>query len=312
MNNNYPQIQELLHQKADYQARLNLLPYDGTPEIKERDGKKYLYVRKRIGSRLSSTYVDAYSDELYQLLLRNARDAREFKKNIRRLDKELAALGYSNAEIPPRVQLNLDFARANMKSNIYDQAILEGVATSFPQTEDIIENGTVNGMTATDVQKILNLKHAWEFILDTDVISYPTDYSILCHIAKLVNEGFFQDGGRIRGVPVTIGGTSYVPPMPIESVVKENIEAILKTDIPSDEKAIRLCLYCMKTQIFNDGNKRASVIFANHYLISQGGGMIIIPEKYVPEFKKMLVTYYEDKDNGEILDFMKRQCIKTF
>lgn len=312
MNNNYPQIQELLHQKADFQARLKLLPYDGNPEIKERDSKKYLYIRKRVGSRLSSTYVDAYSDELYQLLLRNARDARELRKNIRRLDKELAALGYSNAEISPRVQLNLDFARANMKSNIYDQAILEGVATSFPQTEDIIENGTVNGMTATDVQKILNLKHAWEFILDTDVISYPSDYSILCHIAKLVNEGFFQDGGRIRGVPVTIGGTSYVPPMPIESVVKENIEAILKTDMRSDEKAIRLCLYCMKTQIFNDGNKRASVIFANHYLISQGGGMIIIPEKCVSEFKRLLVTYYEDKDNGEILNFMKKKCIKTF
>lgn len=312
MNNNFSQIQELLHQKADYQARLNLLPYDGTPEIKERDEKKYLYIRKRIGSRLSSTYVDAYSDELYQLLLRNARDAREFKKNIRRLDKELAALGYSGAEISPRVQLNLDFARTNMKSNVYDQAILEGVATSFPQTEDIIENGTVNGMTATDVQKILNLKHAWEFILDTDVISYPSDYSILCHIARLVNEGFFRDGGRIRGVPVTIGGTSYVPPMPIESVVKENIEEILKSDMQPDEKAIQLCLYCMKTQIFNDGNKRASVIFANHYLISQGGGMMIIPEKYVPEFKRMLVTYYEDQDNGEILDFMKKQCIRTF
>ena len=60
-----------------------------------------------------------------------------------------------------------------MKSNIYDQAILEGVATSFPQTEDIIDNGIVNGMTASDVQKILNLKHAWEFILDRDVIAYP-------------------------------------------------------------------------------------------------------------------------------------------
>lgn len=312
MNNNYPQIQELLQQKADYQARLNLLPYDGTPEIKERDGKKYLYVRKRVGSRLSSTYVDIYSDELYQLLLRNNRDAREFRKNIRRLDKELANLGYTNVEIPPRVQLNLDFARANMTSNIYDQAILEGVATSFPQTEDIIENGTVNGMTATDVQKILNLKHAWEFILDVDVISYPSDYSILCHIAKLVNEGFFQDGGRIRGVPVTIGGTSYVPPMPIESIVKENIAGILKSDAEPTMKAITLCLYCMKTQIFNDGNKRASVIFANHYLISQGGGMIIIPEKYVPEFKKLLVTYYEDKDTGEITEFMKNNCIKTF
>lgn len=311
MDNNYPQIQELLQQKADYQARLKLLPYDGTPEIKERDGKKYLYVRKRVGSRLSSTYVDIYSDELYQLLLRNNRDAREFRKNIRRLDKELANLGYTNAEILPRVQLNLDFARANMKSNIYDQAILEGVATSFSQTEDIIENGTVNGITATDVQKILNLKHAWEFILDSDVICYPSDYSILCHIAKLVNEGFFQNGGRIRGVPVTIGGTSYIPPMPIESVVKENIAEILKSDSEPTIKAIKLCLYCMKTQIFNDGNKRVSVIFANHYLISQGGGMIIIPEKYVPEFKKLLVTYYEDKDNGEIIEFMKNNCIKT-
>ena len=121
-----------------------------------------MYVRKRIGSRLSSTYVDVYSDTLYQLLLRNARDAKAYRKNIRRLDKELAQLGYTDQEISPRVQLNLDFARANMKSNIYDQAILEGVATSFPQTEDIIDNGIVNGMTATDVQKILNLKHAWE------------------------------------------------------------------------------------------------------------------------------------------------------
>lgn len=311
MNNTYPQIQELLHQKADLQARLKLLPYDGSPEIKERDGKKYLYIRKRVASRLTSTYVDTYSDELYQLLLRNARDAREFRKSIRHLDKELAALGYSDAELSPRVQMNLDFARVNMKSSIYDQAILEGVATSFPQTEDILENGTVSGMTATDVQKILNLKHAWEFILDRDVISYPTDYSILCHIAKLVNEGFFQDGGRIRGVPVTIGGTSYIPPMPIESIVKENLEAFLNAELPPDEKAIRLCLYCMKTQIFNDGNKRVSVIFANHYLIAQGGGMLIIPEKHVPEFKRLLVSYYEGKDNGEIIRFLKEQCMKT-
>jgi hypothetical protein len=312
MNNNYPQIQELLHQRADFQARLNLLPYDGTPEIKDREGNKYLYIRKRVGSRLTSTYVGEYSDELYQLLLRNAREARELKKNIRHLDKELALLGYSDAELSERVMLNLDFARANLKSNIYDQAVLEGVATTFPQTEDIIDNGKVNGVSASDVQKILNLKHAWEFILDKDVISYPSDYSILCHTAKLVNEGFYENGGRIRGVPVTIGGTSYIPPLPIESVIKERLEALLEESIPADEKAINLSLYCMKAQIFNDGNKRASVIFANHYLISQGAGMLIIPEKVVPEFKRLLVAYYEDKDNGEMMEFMKSKCIKTF
>lgn len=312
MENNYAVIEELLTQKADYQARLKLLPYDGTPEVKELNGNKYIYIRKRVASRLTSEYADVYSDELYQLLLRNAREARELKKQIRRVEKELHSLGYSETELPERVVLNIDFARANMKANIYDQAVLEGVATTFPQTEDIIDNGKVNGMTATDVQKILNLKHAWEFIMDKDVIAYPTDYSILCHIAQLVNEGFYTYGGRIRGVPVTIGGTSYIPPLPIEQVVKESLSDILGSEKEPVDTAIELCLYCMKTQIFNDGNKRAAVIFANHYLISKGGGLLVIPESNVPEFKRLLVNYYEDKDDGSIFEFMRDKCLKTF
>lgn len=311
MENTYSKIQELLHQKADCQARLNLLPYDGTPEIKDRDGLKYLYIRKRVGSRLTSTYVDVYSEELYQLLLRNSREARELRKQIRHIEKDLAGLGYEEANLSPRVMLNLDFARANMKVNIYDQAVLEGVATTFPQTVDIIDNGIVSGMTASDVQKILNLKHAWEFILDRDVVASRSDYYMLSHIARLVNEGFFAEGGRIRGVPVTIGGSSYVPPLPNESDVKDRILEIIEEEDDAVNIAIRLCLYCMKTQIFLDGNKRASVIFANHYLIAHGGGFLVIPESEVPEFKKLLVKYYEGEDPSVIAGFMKERCWKT-
>lgn len=310
--NQYPEIQELLAKRADLNARLNLLAYDGTPEIKETASGKYLYVRKRVGSRVTSTYVDVYSDTLYQLLLRNNQEAKELRKQIRKIEKELALKGFTQDQLSPRVLLNLDFARINMKSSIYEQAVLEGVATSFPQTEDIIENGKVNGVTANDVQKILNLKHAWEFILDQDVLGVKSDYSILCHIAKLVNEGFFANGGRIRGVPVTIGGTSYIPPLPIETVVMEHISEIINRPLPAIDVAIALCLYCMKTQIFNDGNKRAAVIFANHYLIAQGGGLLIIPEAHVPNFKKLLINYYEGNDNGEIQVFLKTNCHKTF
>lgn len=310
--NNLPEIQELLQQRADLLARLHLLPYDGTPEIKENKSGKYLYVRKRVGSRVTSTYVDVYSEELYQLLLRNNRESRELKKQIRKVEKQLAEAGFIENELASDVILNLEFARTNMKLSIYEQAVLEGVATSFPQTEDIIENGTVNGVTASDVQKILNLKHAWEFILDKDVIQVKSDYSVLCHIAKLVNEGFFSYGGRIRGVPVTIVGTTYKPPMPIETVVMENIQSIIETQGDAIDVAIELCLYCMKTQIFNDGNKRASVIFANHYLIANAGGLLVIPEANVPEFKKLLVRYYEDKDTGEIKEFLKSNCHKYF
>ncbi len=310
MDSNFNVIQQLLQERADYQARLNLIPYDGSPEVKENSSGKYLYIRKRVNGRLTSTYVDVYSDDLYQLLLRNTKEARELKKQIRRVDKELAANGYTQNELSPEVISNLDFARANMKSNIYDQAVLEGVATTFPQTEEIIENGTVNGMTADDVQKILNLKHAWEFILDNDVIQADSNYYLLCHIAKLVNEGFFHDGGRIRGVPVSIGGTKYVPPLPNESQVIESINEILKSENDHLDIAIELCMYCMRTQIFVDGNKRASVIFANHYMISHGLGLIVIPENHVPEFKKKLVAFYESNDISEISHFLKENCWK--
>lgn len=308
----FNEIQKLLQDKADSQARINLIPYDGTPEIKEIASGKYLYIRKRVGSRLTSTYVGNYSDDLYQLLLRNVKELRELKKNIRKIDKQLASLGYVSTEVAPRVIQNLDFARANMKANIYDQAVLEGVATSFPQTEDIIENGTVNGMTASDIQKILNLKHAWEFVLDSDVIQAKSDYYLLCHIAKLVNEGFYTDGGRIRSVPVSIGGSTYKPPLPIENQVKEQLDAILNSGKTDIDVAIELCMFSMKTQIFIDGNKRAAVIYANHYLIAHGQGFLVIPEEYVPEFKKKLVAYYEGEDLDIIRDFLKKHCWKKF
>lgn len=80
---------------------LNLMLYDGNPEIKEQAGNKYLYVRKRIAGKLTSIYMDVL-------------------------------LGYEDRELPRRIVENMDFARENMKSNIYDQAVLEGVATSFP------------------------------------------------------------------------------------------------------------------------------------------------------------------------------------
>lgn len=87
------------------------------------------------------------------------------------------------------------------------------MGTSFPQTEEIIENGIVNGVSATDVQKILNLKHAWEFILDQDVLQS-------------------------------------------ETIVKEQIDMIVRQEKAVIDIAIELCLYCMKTQVFLDGNKR--------------------------------------------------------
>lgn len=301
-------INEVLQQRADVNARLSLIPYEGTPEVKERGGKRYLYMRKRVGGRLTSTYVDVYSEELHQLLLKNAAEARALRKQLRALERQLAQLGYAGEGLSPRVLLNLDFARANLKSSIYDQAVLEGVSTTFPQTEDIIENGRVSGVAASDVQKILNLKHAWEFVLDGDVLRCPSDFSLLSHIARLVNEGFYADGGRVRGVPVAIGGTFYVPPLPQETVVKERLSGILAHEGEPIDKAIELAISCMKWQVFMDGNKRASIIYANHYLIEQGGGLLVVPEGLVSEFRALLIAHYEGTDTEDLVAFMRESC----
>ena len=313
MENLVAKIQELLNRRAELQARLNLLPYDGTPEIKTISNKRYVYIRKRELDKVKSTYVGEYSEELYTTLLRNNVEAKAIRKEIRQIEKELALLGYKEEELSDRVVLNLDFARSNMKKIIYDQAVLEGVGTTFPDTEAIIDNGIAKNVKVEDVQKIINLKHAWQFILDKDVIQAPSDYYLASYIARLVNEGLLAipDGGRIRGVPVTIGGSSYILPIPFEDKVKQDIRDLLESKLDDIDKAIELCLYVMKTQIYNDGNKRTAVIYANHYLISKGQGLLVIDYSKVDEFKKNLVNYYEDKDLVSIKLFL-RNCWMRF
>ena len=308
----FDRMQKLLTEKAELLAKIRAIPFDGSIEVKAVKAEKYIYVRKREAGKYKSTYIDKYSDELYTLAVAQALQVREYKKRLRKIEKQLAELGYTEGELSPRVLLNIDFARANIKSLIYDQAVLEGIATTFPQTETILENGEVNGVKASDVQKILNLKRAWELIVDPDVIASPCDYYLLSHIARLVNDGFFRDGGAIRSVPVSIGGSAYVSQIPVEYEVKQRISEIVDSTAKPIDKAIELALFSMKTQVFIDGNKRASVIFANHFMIQNGLGLLVFPENTVSEFKKLLVAYYKDKDNGEIFAFLKGKCWRKF
>lgn len=306
------EIQELLRKKADLSDRMRLIPFDGSLEIKEVSGSKYIYARKREVGRKRSTYLAPFSPETFANFQRLAIELRLLKKEMRRVEKSLAELGHVSENLSPRILLNIDFGRANMKALIYDQAVLEGVGTTFPQTEAILENGKVNGVKAEDVLKIINLKHAWEFILDKDVVQSPTNFHLLSYIARLVNEGIYNEGGRIRGIPVAIGGSTYVPPLPLESVVSENINTIIHSSEEEIMKGIELALYVMKTQVFNDGNKRSAIIFANHYLISKGLGLLVVPEASVSKFKKLLISYYEDKDSQSIRTFLKNTCWRKF
>ena len=301
------EIMGLLQNKQLLEHELQSLAY-GSVEIREKDSNKYIYVHYREDGVALTKYVGEYSEELYNLILNNSIKAKELKKQIREINKKLKQLNYVEEELSEKVKQNIDFAKRHLVDTIYKQAILEGVATTFADTESIIEGGKVNNMTSEDIMKIVNLKHAWEFILNKNVILVDTNFALLCEINKMVEEGFYYSAGKVRNVPVTIGGTTWKPDLPIESIIKEELEQIFNKKLDDVERAIELLLYTMKKQIFIDGNKRTSVIYSNHYLISKGKGIIAIPAELTEEFKDLLIPYYEGKDEKEIKKFIKEKC----
>lgn len=300
----------LLHEKHILESRLERMVY-GSIEIRDTGSKKCIYVHRREGGLQVTKYVGEYSNELNNTIIENNALAKDLKKRLRLVNKELFSLNYLNQDLNDRVKLNIDLARRHMVDSIYKQAMLEGVATTYSDTETIINGGKVKDMNATDITKVINLKHSWEFILDENVISYPTSFPVLTQINGLVEEGLSYSAGKVRVLPVSIGGSTYIPPIPLEYQIKEDLLEILNKEI-SLETAIELILFVMKKQIFTDGNKRTAVIFANHYMISHGLGIIVIPAELVDEYKKLLVLYYEDRDLVSIKDFLKDKCVISF
>ncbi len=301
-------ITALLKERKQLLDQLNSMYY-GSIEIRQKDDKQYIYVHFRQDGVLTTKYVGEYSDVLYNLVINNTNHARELKKRLKEINKELKELNYVDIEgVDEMVAMNIDLARRNLVDSIYKQSMLEGVATTYSDTETLVNGGKVNDMTASDVDKVINLKRAWEFIMSIDLANYPTNYAVLCQINQIVEDGFSVTAGKIRKVPVTIGGSSYIPPIPFEDQVKLDIYDILHKEDGID-LAIDLILYVMKKQLFLDGNKRTAIIFANHYLITHALGLIVVPSELVSEYKKILVAYYEDENKKEdISNFLKDKC----
>ena len=101
--NSFEQIQTLLRNRAELRSRLALLPYVGTVEVKTLQEKKYLYIRKRQGGKVTSSYVGPFEEHLYNALLRNTKEAKDLNKRIRQIEKDLAKLGYEEGNLPSKV-----------------------------------------------------------------------------------------------------------------------------------------------------------------------------------------------------------------
>lgn len=205
------------------------------------------------------------------------------------------------------VEENIFVAKRNIIDYIWKSANLEGIAVTYPDTEAIYNGLSVPNMKVDDIIAINNLKHAWKFVLEH--IDYPIDYAFICEInRKIGGENLVQNAGFIRNAPVSIGGTNWKPDMPIESQIKEQLKDIF--DINQEtEKALTIMLYCMRPQMFFDGNKRTAMLAANHIMIANGAGIITIPIEYQRDFRNLLIKFYESGDMTNIKLFLYEKCI---
>jgi len=203
---------------------------------------------------------------------------------------------------------NIMWAKRNIVDYIYKSANLEGITVTYPETASLYDGMTISRkIKIDDVVTINNLKYAWRFVLGH--IDYPLDYSFICKVNKYVGgDSLIFGSGSIRTTPVRIGGTNWKPDIPNEFEVKSELKELNNVQNATD-RALSIMLYCMRKQIFVDGNKRTSMLIANKIMIENGCGVVSIPVEDQDEFRVLLIKFYETNNGDEIKQFIYNKCI---
>lgn len=211
-----------------------------------------------------------------------------------------------NSKYHMSLEDNIFFAKRKLVDNVYRSAKLEGIAVTFAQTEDIFNNVNVANLRPDEIIAVLNLKNAWQFILDT--IEEEITVTYIKRIHEEVASGIIRPAGEFRDRGVGISGTNWRPKLPSEVNYEEELEQIKQIKNPF-EYALELFLWIQKSQMFIDGNKRTANLVANHELIKNGLGVISIPPELTGIYKQKLVDFYETNKTEEMKKFLYENCL---
>lgn len=200
----------------------------------------------------------------------------------------------------------VDMAKRLIVDSIWKSANLEGLGTTFPNTEAILSNARVN-TTREEMLFVLNMRDAWKLLLNN--LGYTNSLTIISQLNKEVGKGLFNSCGEVRNIPVRIGGTKWYPNIPIEAEVHAELDDLSKIK-DKETYALKMFCYLVRKQIFVDGNKRVAQLMANKILIQNNIGIFQVDIDDQVEFTRLLISYYETNNDKEITKFMRNRCIK--
>lgn len=203
---------------------------------------------------------------------------------------------------------NIFLAKRNIVDSIYKSSHIEGIDITFPETQKIFDGGNVSKFRIDEIQTINNLKHAWLFVLNS--INNKNDLNLLKTINSIVGSNLVDKAGNKRNYNVSVGGTDYKPEIPDEKKVEKYInDTISDSSKTITDRAITIMCYLMRTQFFNDGNKRTSMLFANKILIENGKGIISVSVDKDVEFGNKILEFYETNNNTKLKKFIYDECL---
>jgi Fic family protein len=176
--------------------------------------------------------------------------------------KTLQPAGTYARQILNRLLIDLSFHSSRLEGNTY----------SLLDTKRLIETGkSATGKDAEETQMIMNHKAAIEFLVQS-ADTTGVDRRTVLSLHALLSDNLLDDpgaSGRLRNIPVDIGGSVYKPlavPQLIEECFNQIVNVAAAIDDPF-EQSFFLSVHLPYLQPFEDVNKRVSRLSANIPLI---------------------------------------------
>ena len=240
---------------------------EGTPSaepdewVELRDAvRRPLAARQPVGYRRE--FLDAYV----------ANETRYLPEDLRR---ELWKVGQSEhmAALPPGTYARMVLDRLLIDLS-WNSSRLEGNTYSLLETDHLLDQGREpDEERRVEAQMILNHKGAIEFLVeDPPALGY--DRYTFCNLHAILTEGLLKNPkaeGRLREIPVGIGGSVYHPSN-VPALLADCFDHILATAAAVDdpfERSVYLMVHLPYLQGFEDGNKRLSRLAANLPLVQR-------------------------------------------
>ena len=188
-----------------------------------------------------------------------------------------------------------------LKDFVFTTTKIEIDAITFLDTERVMNNLPTNNLSPSEINKVIGLKQAYEFLI-ASFNSFDSNFAK--DVNRYVAGNEIDTAGSFRYDQVTIGGTTYLPPILTEEAIQEFFVSIFVILDPRD-RAAEYIASAMKLQLFNDGNKRTSFVVGNKILIDAEAGLISVPFQFTRKLLELTKNYYEnDYAFGELKDFL--------